>query len=336
MMSECKECQKNPVIILSESQKLCKSHFLKYFEGKVIKTIKKYGLIEKKDRLAVAVSGGKDSIATLHIINQFLKPQKREVIAILVDEGIKGYREKTIKDAQAFCKKEQIPLIITSFKDEFGKTLDQIVKSQSKKKGQEKMNACAYCGVFRRVLLNNAAKELGITKIATGHNLDDEAQSILMNQLKVNWKRSAGLGPISGINVQKTAQRIKPLYFLPEKEVATYAYLMKFGVKFTQCPYSHESFRGDVRDMINGLEEKHPGSKHSIVNSLMNLLPILKEKYKEGKFGYCKICHEPSSKEICNSCQLIERLNLNDKIRTKKELNKSIKKSRLKKTKSRK
>lgn len=321
-MSECKECKKNPVIVLSESQKLCKSHFLKYFEGKIVKTIKKYNLIQKKDKVAVAVSGGKDSITILHIINQFLKPQKREVIAILVDEGIRGYREKTIKDAKAFCKKEKIHLAIVSFKGEFGKTLDQIVKSQSKKKGQEKMNACAYCGVFRRVLLNNAAKKLKITKLATGHNLDDEAQSIIMNQLKVNWKRSAGLGPISGINVQKTAQRIKPLYFMPEKEVATYAYLMKFGVKFTECPYSHDSFRGDVRDILNNLEEKHPGSKHAIVNSLMDILPTLKEKYKESKFGYCKICHEPSSKEICNSCQLIERLSLKNNL-SKKSANKN-------------
>lgn len=309
----CKECENNPVIILSESQKLCKQHFFKYFEGKVVKTIKKYDLIEKQDKVAVAVSGGKDSIATLHIINSLLKPQKREVTAILIDEGIKGYRDKTIKDAQLFCKAEKIRLEIVSFKKEFGKTLDEIIKSQKGKKGQDRLNPCASCGVFRRVLLNQTAKRLNITKIATGHNLDDESQSILMNQLKVNWRRNASLGPTSGINKTEFAQRIKPLYFMPEKEVATYAFLMKFKIHFTECPYSHESFRGDVRDALNLLEEKHPGSKHAIVNSAMEIVPLLKQKYKsqnENSFTTCKLCGDPSSKDICNSCMLIERLNL--------------------------
>lgn len=311
----CKECIENPVIVLPETQQFCKHHFIKYFESKVIRTIKKYNLIENKDRIAVALSGGKDSLSLLYILNKYLKNQKKKVIAILIDEGINGYRNKTIKDAEKFCKKEKIELSIVSFKKEIGKTLDEMItseKSKKIKKQQEKINPCAICGVFRRYLLNKAAKNLGLTKIATGHNLDDEAQSFVMNQLKANWKRNATLGPWSGANEnEKFSQRIKPLCFLSEKEVATYSFLMNFPVSYNECPHSHDSFRADVRDFLNSLEEKHPGSKHALINSLLEILPLVKEKYKHENYRYCKICSEPSSKEICNSCSLMEKLKLN-------------------------
>jgi uncharacterized protein (TIGR00269 family) len=146
-----------------------------------------------------------------------------------------------------------------------------------------------------------------------------------MNQFKSNWKRSAGLGPVSGINKTEFSQRVKPLYFLSEKEVATYAYLMKFQIRFTECPYSHASFRGDVRDSLNKIEEKHPGSKHALVNSFLEILPSIKKDYAEETkktFTYCKTCGEPASSNTCNSCQLIERLKLKP---IKTERNKKLK-----------
>ncbi len=85
---------------------------------------------------------------------------------------------------------------------------------------------------------------------------------------------------------------------------------MKFEITYTECPYASDSFRSDVRDIINDLEEKHPGSKHAIVNSFLEILSFLKERYRDSDFGRCEVCGEPSAKAVCNSCDLKERLEL--------------------------
>jgi len=209
----CKNCKEKPVIKLTNSPvQLCKQHFIKYFQKKVLYTIKKYSLITTGDKIAIALSGGKDSTTILHILNE-LSSKKRyfTVEAILIDEGIKGYREKTKKDAINFCSQYSIKLNIFSYKKEFGLTLDEILKRANQK-------PCTICGVFRRYLLNKHSRKLKFTKLATGHNLDDEAQSILMNQFRRNNETSARLGPITGISDSKEfIRRIKPLYLQKKK-----------------------------------------------------------------------------------------------------------------------
>lgn len=304
----CKYCKTNPVIILPNSNiSLCKSCFIKYFEKKVLKTIRQFDLIERKENIVVGVSGGKDSLTILSILNTLAETKRDlKINAILIDEGIKNYRDITIKDAKKFCKKNNIPLHIYSFKKEFGFTLDQMVKKLD-------INTCTICGILRRYLLNKKSRELGAKKLATGHNLDDEAQSILMNQFKNNPELSARLGPITGVAQFKNfIRRIKPLYLLTEKETATYAFIKKFNHKFVECPYSHNNFRNEIRDFLNDFEQKYPGSKHSLIISFLSILPLLKDKYKQGKVRYCKSCKEPCAKEVCNACEILKKLKHNN------------------------
>jgi len=287
---------------------LCKKHFIEYFENKVFETIEKHELIGKNDKILVACSGGKDSTALLYLLH---KKYKNNVSALAIDEGIKNYRDKTLKDLKNFCKKHKIKLIIVSFKKEVSYPLDVLVKKLDEK-------PCTVCGILRRYLLNKYSR--GYDLIALGHNLDDEAQAILMNILKANTEVSARLGPITGvIRDKRFTKRIKPLYFLTEKEVLVYTFLMEFGVSFNECPYVRESFRGYVRGILNEYESKHPGAKKNMVNKFLLLLPSIKKKYSRkndsAKIGYCKLCGEPSSRQICNTCLLIEKI--------KKNLNKS-------------
>ncbi|HLD02192.1 MAG TPA: tRNA 2-thiocytidine biosynthesis TtcA family protein, partial [Candidatus Nanoarchaeia archaeon] len=159
-----------------------RSKFIRYFEKKVMKTISKYNMIGKDDVVGVGLSGGKDSMTCLYIINKIQRERRRKVYAILIDEGIKGYRSSTIKDAKEFCKQHNIPLKIYKFSDVIGTTIDKVVRKE---------NPCTTCGIFRRYVLNKAARDLKLDKIATGHNLDDEAQVLLMNQFKGNVSFSA-------------------------------------------------------------------------------------------------------------------------------------------------
>lgn len=285
--------------------KLCKNHFIRYFERKVLYTIRKFSLIDAQDSIGVALSGGKDSTTLLYLLNELRKKRKFSLAAILVDEGIAGYRNITMRDAIAFCQQQEIPLKIISYKEEFGMTLDEMLKISKQK-------PCSICGVFRRYLLNKGVRQLGFTKLATGHNLDDEAQSILMNQFRRNNETSARLGPLTGIQDHPGfVRRIKPLYLLTEKETAIYAFLKQFPITFTECPNARQGYRDDVRKILNQMEAKYPGTKHSIVNTFLETLPLLKQSYQDKiPIQRCRYCHEPTSREICQACVLLQELGL--------------------------
>lgn len=295
----CKKCQSDPVIIVSGDRPLCRSCFIKYFEKKVFWTIRKYKLIDKKDNVAVGVSGGKDSMTLLYLLHKIMVPRKTKFFAILIDEGIENYRPITMEGAVKFCKENGITLKIASYEKEFRKSLTEMLKTK-------KINACALCGVLRRYMLNKYARKYGATKLATGHNLDDEAQSIVMNLFKGNMSFSAKLGPKTGVLMHKKfVPRIKPLYFMTEKETATYCKLKNLPVTFIECPNHKGSFRDEVTEMLNKFEAKMQGTKQSIVNSLLEMLPDLRKRYQKLKIGTCKKCKEPSAKEYCKVCQLI-------------------------------
>ncbi len=308
---KCSRCDKNAVYS-GQGQNYCKSHFLEYFESKVTKTISKYELIKFGDKVCVATSGGKDSLAVLYMTSLYCKKYNIEYFALAIDEGIAGYRNHTLHDLTVFCDTHEIKLHVVSFKDKFGETLDNI---QEKAIKDHNKKPCTVCGIFRRTLLNRSARELGATKLVTGHNLDDEAQSFMMNTFLGNMSHNASLGPITGLSDNdKFIPRVKPLYFMLEKETRLFALLKNFKVEFSECPNINLSFRMNVRDELNIIENKLPGTKNGIVNSFLEILPILKEHYREKKnkrtFNYCKVCNDACSGEICNSCKLEEELGL--------------------------
>ena len=296
-------CNEKSIIELSAGEKLCKNHFTEYFEGKVFRTVRQFNLIDKQENLGIALSGGKDSLTVLHILNKLAgENTKIKLNAIAIDEGIAGYREKTLAKAADFCNKNSIKLHVFSYKDEFGMTLDEMLKILN-------VNPCTICGIFRRYLLNKKSKEIKLTKLATGHNLDDECQSIMMNQMKNSIEASARLGPKVGlVQDDKFVQRIKPLYLCTEKEVATYAFINGLLDNFTECPNAVQSYRAQVRDMLNDMEQKFPGTKYSIVNSFLHTLPLLKENFKNESVKICVKCSEPSANDVCNACIYLERL----------------------------
>ena len=239
----------------------------------------------------------------MHLLKKLSEQNpKIKLTAISINEGIHDYRDKTLVTAKEFCSKNNIPLKIYSFEKEFGMSLDNALKILDVK-------PCTICGIFRRYLLNKKSKELNFTKLATGHNLDDECQSIVMNQFKNNIQASARLGPKVGISKNKNfVQRIKPLYLCTEKEVATYAFVNNLLDDFTECPNIPKSYRAQVRDMLNRFENNNIGTKYAIINSFLQILPDLKERFKGQTAGICKNCGETASKDKCNACKYVEKL----------------------------
>jgi uncharacterized protein (TIGR00269 family) len=286
-------------------ERLCKKCFLKSIENKVQVTIGKYKMFKITDKIAVAVSGGKDSVGLLHILSKIEADfPKSSLCAITVDEGIKGYRDEAVKVAAQNCSKLGIEQTVVSFKELFGYTLDEIVnKTQSKK-----MTPCAYCGVFRRRALNIAARKVGADKIATAHTLDDEVQTFLLNIVHGDPLRTARSGPIFGAEREGLVPRAKPLCEVLERESALYAFVKRISFQEMPCPYAGEALRNDIRNMLNRLEEKHPGMKYTIFSSMEKIRQSMKATIEETALSKCEECGEPTTGALCQACQILQKL----------------------------
>ena len=303
---QCTKCGNPKVIIKKEQsgQLLCKDCFIESIEKKVIKTVKKEKLLDKGDKVLVALSGGKDSVTTLEILNSFREMNIIDICAVTVDEGIDNYRQDGVDIAIRHAERLGIEHKVVSLKDEYGITLDEIMQKENHK------GSCSYCGVFRRTIINKAARDMNATKIATGHNLDDEVQAIMMNYLEGNVDNMGKLGAKTESNAEEFTPKIKPLREIPEREIGLYVVAKELEVHFDSCPYAMQSFRGEVSEVINQLALKHPTIKYSTLRGYDKIKPLLKDEFKKdySQGGRCKRCGEPSSNELCKACSFLEEL----------------------------
>ncbi|MEM3361772.1 MAG: TIGR00269 family protein [Candidatus Anstonellaceae archaeon] len=301
----CIKCSNNAIIIADNRTKpYCEEHFVEYFEKKVFQTIREYKMIKKGEHVAVGLSGGKDSTVTLYLLKKLQQRLPFKLSAILMDEGIRGYRDKAYKQAKKQCKEIGVKLHYFSFVKEYGVNIDKISKLT------KKFGTCSYCGVLRRDLLEKAAKKIKANKIATGHNLDDIAQTIILNIIRNEPKRLLRISPNSQLTKQESSSeflpRIFPLAKMAEIEVAAYAMLKNLNMHFQDCPYANQAMRQKVREIINILEDSYPGTKIRIYRFLENLKSLRKEQQQGLK--KCKKCNKPSSTNLCAKCKLLRDL----------------------------
>lgn len=291
----CSKCHRQAILYQRYSGlHLCKAHFVTDFEAKAKRAIRKHRWVVPNDRIAVALSGGKDSSALLYFLKKLLRERKDvSLSAITIDEGIRGYRDSRV--AAKIAESIGTELIVVSFEEMFGVTMDEVVSTRGDRQ------SCSYCGVLRRQCLNRIAKDHGITKLALGFNLDDEAQSVLMNVLRGDADRLfRASDPVEGL-----VARIRPFVYIPEREVALYAFLNVEGFEIGRCPYSLNALRADVRSLLNDYDWRHPSTKYALVN-LGERLPSCKETQGSGSSA-CPVCGEPCLGE-CRSCRMLKEV----------------------------
>jgi uncharacterized protein (TIGR00269 family) len=299
-MRSC-SCGKPSVYVAHYSgERLCAEHFQRSVEKRVRRELRQQGPFQKDAHFAVAVSGGKDSIVTLRLLHETFRDNPRvRITAVTVDEGIAGYRPPSIDVAAAHCREIGVEHRVVSYEEDVGLTMDRVAAIPLVARGAappregesvRRHLPCAYCGVLRRRNLNRAAREADATHLATGHNLDDVAQSILMNHLKGDVDRLARMGPHRAEQVRPgLVPRVLPLRLIPEKEVALYAILRGWSYHDGECPYSVEATRGRYRDLLLDLEEKEPGTRHALLAGYDRLAPLLHAQ-PGAQLGACRAC----------------------------------------------
>jgi len=324
-MVDCNECKANNAdgerdacVYLSYSKtNLCAEHFFGHFEKRVKRTIREFRLLRGAKKIAVGLSGGKDSTALLMCLKPICDSMRIELVAITVDEGIHNYREKLLENAGKLCEELGVKHVVRTYDKDIGVKMDEVMAQDPNS------SPCTYCGVFRRWLLNKAAREEGCDMLATGHNLDDAAQTLLMNLLRNEPERIARFG-ISGATVEEAnfIPRIKPLMRAPEREVALYVLLKNADFPFAECTYANDAFRGELRALLNSLEEKYPGTKMNVLNSFLSMRDAggsgsrsesgskseNKNSAHSRKLNACTVCGEPASAKVCKRCELLEKV----------------------------
>ncbi len=300
----CDRCAEPAVTFLRYSgAHLCARHFTEYTERRVKREVRReLELRGEPTKIAVGVSGGKDSSTALFLLHRFLG-QRRDVSleAITVDEGIASYRPPSLETARAFCATLGVPHHVVRYQETVGFEMDRVVHLDAA------AIPCSYCGVFRRHALNAKAMEIGAAYLATGLNLDDTAESVLMNVARGDPERLARLGPHEQVQ-PGLVPRLQPLREIPEVEVYLYAYLNRIPFQDANCPYAERAQRGRFKEIVQRLEADSPGTRHAIVRGYDDLRPILQKAWPPAALRACARCGEPTVHEVCKTCEMRARL----------------------------
>lgn len=295
---ECDRCDRPAVIDQPyRGAHLCGMHFGDSVVDRSRREIRRQLPRFKSGVVAIALSGGKDSAVALTLVQRyFARRPSVSLVALTVDEGIAGYRPPTIVQAESLTRSLGIEHRVVRARDQLGVTTDEVALTMVG------TAPCSYCGVWRRQLLNRSARDAGADVLVLGFNLDDLAQTVLMNLARADLDRLLRMAP----HRQKQPDlvpRIAPLAAIPEREVFLYARLRGIPFDHGECPHAGAAARNVFREVVWRLEEEFPGTRHALVRARDEIVErFLLHGATSGSPGRCAECGEPSSDERCRAC----------------------------------
>ena len=221
------------------------------------KAIEEYKMIEEGDKIAVCLSGGKDSITMLHAFKnlQIFYPKKFDIIAVSVNPGFEFFDTSFLED---ICNKIDVPLFIEK------SNAKEIVFDIRKEK-----NPCSLCANLRRGVINSIANREGCNKIALGHNQDDVLETFLLNLLYAG--NIGTFSPVSYMDRSKVTL-IRPLVYTPEKEIKRYIKRNEISVMAKVCPMDGTSKREDMKNLIFSLSKNIPMIRANLFGAIQRNL----------------------------------------------------------------
>ena len=260
----CKVCRGPAVMdIRRHNAAFCRPHFLDHFQNQVVKAIKEFEMFGPDDRLLVAVSGGKDSLAIWDVLIDL----GYDTTGFYLDLGIGGYSSRSRDAAVAYADAKGAKLIVRSLEEEHGYTVPELSKLTRRV-------PCSGCGLNKRYEFNRAALEEGFDILVTGHNLDDEVATLFGNVLHWNIDMLGRQAPVLEEKVLGAelalVRKVKPLVRVAERETAAYALLKGIDYIVEECPMVEGNTQHRYKEAVALLEEGSPGTKNHMYFGFLN------------------------------------------------------------------
>ena len=305
---KCKVCRQPAVIdIRRHNAGFCQPHFVDHVHNQVAKTIKEFSMFGRDDRLLIAVSGGKDSLALWDV----LLTLGYDVTGFYLDLGIGGYSERSKEASIAFADGRDAKLLVRSLREEHDYTVPELARLTGRV-------PCSGCGLNKRYEFNRIALEEGFDILVTGHNLDDEVATLFGNVLHWNTDMLGRQAPVLEEKAVETTEgsgtvlvrKVKPLVRLAERETAAYAVLRDIDYVVEECPMVEGNTQHRYKEAVTLLEESSPGTKHQMYfGFLKKAAGKFQSEAEEGTVVKCSECGGPtvayeSETAVCSFCRM--------------------------------
>lgn len=296
---KCRVCRAPAIIdIRRHNANFCTEHFLRLCRDQVAKAIAEFSMIAPNERVLVAVSGGKDSLALWDLLLDL----GYQADGLYIGLGIGGYSEASGEHARAFAASRDATLIEVDLPADYGYDIPNGAKAARRA-------PCSACGLSKRHIFDSAAREGGYDVVATGHNLDDEAAVLFGNTLRWNTDYLGRQLPVLPAR-DGFPRKVKPLVRLGEREMAAYCIVRGIEYQVDECPMSAGNRHLGYKEALNEIELRSPGAKHSFY---FGFLARAAERFapdsaaeREG-LRPCASCGSPTTNEVCAFCRLAER-----------------------------
>ena len=295
---KCRKCGDSATIELRRhNAAFCVDDYLEFFRNQVREAIRKHRMFTRDERVLVAVSGGKDSLALWDV----LLDDGYDTTGLYLDLGIFDYSVESKAKCEAFAARRGARLLVSRVADEVGGPVP-VIKQVTRRP------PCSGCGLSKRYLMNRVALDHGLPVVATGHNLDDEAATLFGSVM--HWRTEAlpRQSPALASTHPKLVRRVKPLYRLSERETAAYAFLRRIDYIVEECPFAAGATSIAHKEVLNRMEEASPGAKHNFLFGFLEKARVAFERAEGVELKECARCGQVTTGTLCAFCKLADQV----------------------------
>jgi len=295
---KCRKCGDSATIELRRhNAAFCVDDYLEFFRNQVREAIRKHRMFTRDERVLVAVSGGKDSLALWDV----LLDDGYDTTGLYLDLGIFDYSVESKAKCEAFAARRGARLLVSRVADEVGGPVP-VIKQVTRRP------PCSGCGLSKRYLMNRVALDHGLPVVATGHNLDDEAATLFGSVM--HWRTEAlpRQSPALASTHPKLVRRVKPLYRLSERETAAYAFLRRIDYIVEECPFAAGATSIAHKEVLNRMEDASPGAKHNFLFGFLDKARAAFEQLEDVTLLECVRCGQVTTSTVCAFCKLADQV----------------------------
>ncbi|MEM3874445.1 MAG: ATP-binding protein [Candidatus Bathyarchaeia archaeon] len=274
---------------------LCPNCFTDFYKARVRKTVEEFKMFREDDAVGVAVSGGKDSAALLHVLRQAY-PRLR-LKALHVNLGIPEYSAHCQEKVEKLASMLDVELHVYNLSEELGISIGDFKKTPFKGK------VCSACGTIKRHIFEELAIKAQVRVLATGHNLEDVAGVLFNNFLYGRWEQFVRLKPVLPPLAEGMASKVKPLIKCLENENLLYCLYCDVPFRQIDCPYATGTGVRKRAKILELLSRDNPYFRHQLLNRFLEIMPLIESVAEKPTLGRCKVCGFPSSSEVCAFCR---------------------------------